>query len=175
MTLRNSAVRSSTQIYYFPFEGGLNVVDPVLSIQAGECIAAKNFEVDIRGRYSRVDGYERADGQTLPSEVTYFRIPFTTGSSKDTVFASSYSSAFHLNIPSSGDMVKGDTSGALGVILAVSVEDITGDGQAGFFPTNAAEGYIYFTATSGDFQEGETIYFLNKDSAFGSAFNVEYT
>ena len=79
-----------------------------------------------------------------------------------------------LNIPSSGDIVKGGTSGAIGTILIVSVEDITGDSQAGFFPTNAAEGYIYFTATSGTFQEGEPIYFLNKDSAFGSAFNVEY-
>jgi hypothetical protein len=175
MTLRNSAVRPTTQTYYFPFEGGLNIVDPVLSIQAGECIAAKNFEVDIRGRYSRIDGYERADGQTLPSEVSYFRIPFIIGSSKNTVFSSSYSSSFHLNIPSSGDMVKGETSGAIGFILSVSVEDITGDSQSGFFPTNDAEGYIYFTATSGTFQEGETIYFLNKDSAFGSAFNVEYT
>ena len=175
MTLRHQVIPASTDIYYFPFEGGLNIVDPVLSVKAGECIAAKNFEVDIRGRYSRIDGYERADGQTLPSDITYYRIPFTTGSSKYTVFSSAYSSAFHLNIPSSGDMVKGETSGALGVILSVSVEDITSDDEAGFFPTDAAEGYIYFTATSGAFQEGETIYFLNKDSAFGSAFNVEYT
>ncbi len=164
----------TTQSYYFPFSGGLNIVDPVLSVEAGECIAAKNFEVDIRGRYSRVDGYERADGQTLPSDVDYFRIPFVNGSSKNNVFSSSYSASFDLNIPSSGDIVKGGTSGAIGTILIVSVEDITGDSQAGFFPTNAAEGYIYFTATSGTFQEGEPIYFLNKDSAFGSAFNVEY-
>ena len=164
----------TTQSYYFPFSGGLNIVDPVLSVEAGECIAAKNFEVDIRGRYSRVDGYERADGQTLPSDVDYFRIPFVNGSSKNNVFSSSYSASFDLNIPSSGDIVKVGTSGAIGTILIVSVEDITGDSQAGFFPTNAAEGYIYFTATSGTFQEGEPIYFLNKDSAFGSAFNVEY-
>jgi len=165
----------TTQSYYFPFSGGLNIVDPVLSVEAGECIAAKNFEVDIRGRYSRVDGYERADGQTLPSDIDYFRIPFVNGSSKNNVFASSFSASFHLNIPSSGDIVKGGTSGAIGTILIVSVEDITGDSQAGFFPTDAAEGYIYFTTTSGTFQEGEPIYFLNKDSAFGSAFNVEYT
>jgi hypothetical protein len=164
----------TTQSYYFPFSGGLNIVDPVLSVEAGECIAAKNFEVDIRGRYSRVDGYERADGKTLPSDVDYFRIPFVNGSSINNVFSSSYSASFDLNIPSSGDIVKGGTSGAIGTILIVSVEDITGDSQAGFFPTNAAEGYIYFTATSGTFQEGEPIYFLNKDSAFGSAFNVEY-
>lgn len=175
MTLRNSAVDPTTKIFYFPFSGGLNIVDPVLSITPGECISAKNFEVDIRGRYSRLSGYERADGQTLPSEISYFRIPFTLGSSKDNVFSSSYSTAFDLNIPSSGDFIKGETSGALGTVLIVSIEDVTGDSQAGSFSADSAEGYIYFTTTSGTFQEGETIYFLNKDSAFGSAFNVEYT
>lgn len=75
--IRNPAVSAGTKTYYFPFRGGLNIVDPVLSIGPGECLAAKNFEVDIRGRYSRIDGYERADGQTLPSEVVYYRIPFT--------------------------------------------------------------------------------------------------
>jgi len=28
--------------------------------------------------------------------------------------------------------------------------------------------------TNGTLEDGETMYFLNKDSAFGSAFNVEY-
>ena len=34
--------------------------------------------------------------------------------------------------------------------------------------------YVYFTVISGTLQDGETMYFLNQDSAFGSAFNVEY-
>jgi hypothetical protein len=50
---------------YFPFEGGLNMVDPSLALKPGELVAAENFEIDIRGRYRRVDGYERFDGQTL--------------------------------------------------------------------------------------------------------------
>ena len=173
--LRNRRLApSGLQSKYFPFTGGINLVDPALSISPGECVSAYNFEVDIRGRYQRLDGYERADGQTLPSKVVYYRIPFTLGTSKYSVFSSSYSSAFSLQIPSTGDMVKGETSAATGTILQVSIEDVTGDSSAGSFATSNAEGYIYFVVTSGTLQDGETLLFLNSDSAFGSAFNVEY-
>jgi hypothetical protein len=165
---------SGLQSDYFPFEGGLNMVEPALSMRAGELVAADNFEVDVRGRYRRVDGYERFDGQTLPSEITFYRIPFTVGTARDSVFDSAFSSAFDMQIPSVGDLVKGETSGAIGSVLQVSVEDITGDSAAGTFSTSDAEGYVYFTVVSGTLQDGETMYFLNKDSAFGSAFNVEY-
>ena len=49
---------SSLQSNYFPFEGGLNIVDPALSLNPGELVASKNFEIDIRGRYRRMDGYK---------------------------------------------------------------------------------------------------------------------
>jgi hypothetical protein len=165
---------SGLQSDYFPFEGGLNMVEPALSMRAGELVAADNFEVDVRGRYRRVDGYERFDGQTLPSEITFYRIPFTVGTARDSVFDSAFSSAFDMQIPSVGDLVKGETSGAIGSVLQVSIEDVTGDSAAGTFSTSDAEGYVYFTVVSGTLQDGETMYFLNKDSAFGSAFNVEY-
>jgi len=171
---RRSLKPSGLQSSYFPFEGGVNLVEPALSMRAGELVSSDNFEVDVRGRYRRLDGYERFDGQTLPSAITYYRIPFTLGTSRDSVFNSAFSSAFDLQIPSVGDLVKGETSGAVGSVLQVSVEDITGDDAAGTFSTSDAEGYIYFTVVSGTLQDGETMYFLNKDSAFGSAFNVEY-
>jgi len=173
--LKRRDVRPSRlQSNYFPFEGGVNMVDPSLSLRPGELVASDNFEIDIRGRYRRVDGYERADGQTLPSEITYYRIPFTLGTSRDSVFNSAYSTAFDMQIPSNGDIVKGETSGALGSILQVSVEDINGDSGSGSFPGSNAEGYVYFIIISGTLQDGETLLFLNKESAFGSAFNVEY-
>jgi hypothetical protein len=172
MSLFNSGVKSTTTTKYFPFAGGLNIIDPVLSLRSGECIAANNFEVDIRGRYHRLDGYERDDGTGLPSAITYYRIPYTTGSAKDSVFDSAYSIAFDLQIPRVGSTIKGETSEAIGQVLVVTVEEIVTD--AGAFIDNDAEGYIYFTITSGTLQDGETIYFLNKDSAFGSAYNVEY-
>ena len=165
---------SGLQSDYFPFEGGLNMIEPALSMRAGELVSADNFEVDVRGRYRRVDGYERFDGQTLPSEITFYRIPFTVGTARDSVFDSAFSSAFDMQIPSVGDLVKGETSGAIGSVLQVSIVDVTGDAAAGTFSTSDAEGYVYFTVVSGTLQDGETMYFLNKDSAFGSAFNVEY-
>ena len=178
---------------YFPFEGGLNIVGPALSMRPGELVAADNFEVDVRGRYRRLDGYERFDGQTLPSDITLYRIPFTTGYARDSVFDMAFSTAFDMQIPSVGDSVKGATSGAIGSVLSVSVEDITGDSSSGsFFPLTAfstafstaefrasgrdgnAEGYVYFVIITGTLQDGEILFFLNKDSAFGAAFNVEY-
>ena len=165
---------SSLQSNYFPFEGGLNIVDPALSLNPGELVASKNFEIDIRGRYRRMDGYERFDGQTLPSEITYYRIPFTIGTARDSVFDSAFSTAFDMQIPSKGDLVKGETSGAIGSILQVSIEDVTGDESAGSFSNSNAEGYVYFIVVTGTLEDGETMLFLNKDSAFGSAFNVEY-
>lgn len=169
-SLKPSGLQSS----YFPFEGGVNLVEPALSMRAGELVAANNFEVDVRGRYRRLDGYERFDGQTLPSDITYYGIPFTLGTARDSVFDSAFSSAFDLQIPSVGDLLKGETSGALGSVLQVSIEDVTGDGAAGAFSTSNAEGYVYFIVISGTLQDGETLFFLNKNSAFGSAFNVEY-
>jgi len=173
--LRNRDIKPSRlKSTYFPFEGGVNMVDPSLALQPGELVAANNFEIDIRGRYRRLDGYERFDGRTLPSDITFYRIPFTVGTARDSVFDSAFSSAFDMQIPSIGDLVKGETSGAIGSVLSVSVEDITGDDAAGTFSTSDAEGYVYFVIRTGTLQSGETLFFLNKNSAFGSAFNVEY-
>jgi len=172
MTLARQLSRTSVASQYFPFSGGLNIITPALSLEPGECIAANNFEVDIRGRYRRFDGYERDDGTGLPSAIVYYRIPYTLGSAKDSVFDSAYGIAFDLQIPRVGSTVKGETSGAIGQVLVVTVEEIVTD--AGAFIDNDAEGYIYFTVTSGTLEDGETIYFLNTDSAFGAGFNVEY-
>lgn len=173
--LRNRDIRptrlSST---YFPFEGGVNMVDPSLSLQPGELVAADNFEIDIRGRYRRVDGYERADGQTLPSEIVYYRIPFTLGTSLFEQFDSGYDTGFFLNIPSPGDLIEGVTTGATGIVLQVTIEGIEPSASGGSFSNNNAQGYIYYSAISGQLQIGETINILNADSAYGSAFSVEY-
>jgi len=172
VSLARQLSRTSVSSQYFPFSGGLNIITPALSLEPGECIAADNFEVDIRGRYRRLDGYERDDGTGLPSAITYYRIPYTIGSAKDSVFDSAYSIAFDLQIPRVGSTIKGETSGAIGQVLVVTVEEIVT--AAGAFIDNDAEGYIYFTVTSGTLEDGETIYFLNTDSAFGAGFNVEY-
>ena len=172
MSLARQLSRTSVTSQYFPFSGGLNIITPALSLEPGECISANNFEVDIRGRYRRFDGYERDDGTGLPSAIVYYRIPYTLGSAKDSVFDSAYGIAFDLQIPRVGSTIKGETSGAIGQVLVVTVEEIVTD--AGTFIDNDAEGYIYITDTSGTLEYGETIFFLNTDSAFGASFNVEF-
>ena len=174
--IRSGITGSRLQSEYFPFAGGINLVDPAQSIPPGELVAAENFEVDLRGRYRRIDGYERYDGQTLPSKIEpYYRIPFTVGSVTYPTFTSAYSTAFFRNVPSPGDMVKGSTTGATGTVLAVVIEAVAGGSSGGSFSEDDAEGYIYFTVTSGTLQDGEKLYFLNKDSAFGGEFDVEFT
>jgi|TARA_R110000824_G_scaffold20628_4_gene77658 hypothetical protein len=174
--IRSGTPGSQLKSEYFPFEGGINLVDPAQSIPPGELVAADNFEVDLRGRYRRIDGYERYDGQTLPSKIEpYYRIPFTIGSVKYPTFTSAYSTAFFRNVPSSGDMVKGATTGATGTVLVVVMEAVTGGSASGSFAADDGQGYIYFTVTSGTLQDGEKLYFLNKDSAFGGEFDVEFT
>jgi hypothetical protein len=173
--LRNRRLApSGLQSKYFPFTGGINLVDPALSISPGECVSADNFEVDIRGRYQRLDGYERADGQTLPSNIVYYRMPFTIGKSLFEQFGSDYNIGFLLNIPSPGDLIKGQTTGAVGVILQVEIEGIESGSNGGSFSNDNAQGYIYYSVVSGQFQIGETINIFNADSAYGSAFNMEY-
>ena len=107
MTLARQLSKTSVASQYFPFSGGLNIITPALSLEPGECIAANNFEVDIRGRYRRFDGYERDDGTGLPSAIVYYRIPYTLGSAKDSVFDSAYGIAFDLQIPRVGSIIKG--------------------------------------------------------------------
>jgi hypothetical protein len=57
---------------YFPFEGGLNLVDTPLKIRPGQLLATKNYEPGIRGGYRSVRGYERYDGHPEPSQASYW-------------------------------------------------------------------------------------------------------
>lgn len=53
---------------YFPLAGGLNIVDTPLQIAPGELIDGLNYEPRTLGGYQRLQGYERFDGQTPPSQ-----------------------------------------------------------------------------------------------------------
>jgi len=52
--------------------GGLNLESPHLSIQEGQVIESENFEVDLNGGYSRIQGYERLDGRPKPSDAVWY-------------------------------------------------------------------------------------------------------
>lgn len=98
----------SIQTTYFPLTGGLNLVTPPLSLKDGLCRDAVNFECDVDGGYRRVAGYERFDGQTEPSSITYYALPISSFS--DTV--------------ANGDIITGVTSAETATVLASDDDNI---------------------------------------------------
>lgn len=114
--------------------GGLNLVVPAIATPPGNCIAAQNYESQVRG-YSRMEGYERFDGQPQPHKATYWSLAFTEGNAEI----------------AAGDIVTGLTSGATGYVVEDAV--ITG----GDFGTFDATGYVGFLSYTGTFQDGEVL------------------
>jgi len=92
---------------YFPFRGGLNLVDTALSIAPGQLLACRNYEPDIRGGYERTAGYERLDGRTAPSSARYWLLGFDAG--------------VPARYPTAGTTVTGLTSGATAVALTAPI------------------------------------------------------
>ena len=115
-------------------KGGLNLTTPAIDIPPGMCIAALNYEPEVRG-YRRVGGYERFDGQAKPSEADYWVYDFDAGATE----------------VSSGDTVTGATSGATGTALIDGVVD------TGTYGGSDAEGYIVLYGVSGTFEDNENL------------------
>ncbi len=65
------ASKPTTLIKYYPFNGGLDVVTPALSVDPGFALALVNYEPWYNGGYRSVDGYERFDGRAKPSAATF--------------------------------------------------------------------------------------------------------
>jgi len=68
---RRSAVNPSD---FFGFTGGLNVVDPPLTIAPGQLIGVKNYEPGVRGGYARTEGYERFSGLDSPTDTPHYAL-----------------------------------------------------------------------------------------------------
>lgn len=65
--VRNGVVATD----YYPFKGGLDLMDPPMTVAPGALLGCQNFEPAIRGGYRRVDGYERFDGHQSPSDADF--------------------------------------------------------------------------------------------------------
>lgn len=110
---------------YFPFGGGLNLVDTPLAVRPGQLLACKNYEPGIRGGYTRLRGYERYDGRLEPSQAHYWILGYDAATA----------------IPANNAVVTGATSSATGVVLnVVPVQAITHINRALWSsdPSNAA-------------------------------------
>lgn len=125
---------SEQRTLYFPLGGGLDLITPAIALKAGVAIGALNYEPYPNG-YRRIEGFERFDGRTKPSEASYWQLDFTAGSA-----------AFL-----KGDVVTGLTSGATGKVLADATV------TSGTYATLDAAGYVGLGAVSGTFANGEAL------------------
>lgn len=132
---RSSIPGSSMRAKYFPFVGGEILTDPALSQPPGSLLYGKNYEVYPEGGYRRIDGYERFDGRTKPSESLYWILEFQTGTaaSVDT------------------NVITGATSGATAELIADAVV------ESGSYAGSDAVGYMAVALLTGTFTVGENI------------------
>ena len=92
----------------FALGGGLNLVDPPMTIKPGYALAAENYEIGINGGYERLGGFERFSGADAPSDETYHVIGFR------------HSAPFTIDL-AVGEVVAGDATGAATIIEAVEL------------------------------------------------------
>lgn len=126
-------------------KGGMDQMTPTLKLAPGVCRRSLNFEAAINGGYTRIAGYERYDGRTSPSSVTFKLLPIVP---------------LGISEPGVGATVIGATSGTTGRIIAVS----------GSFAAGSQTAYVAVTSVLGSgFQEGEfiTIAGLSKIGSIG--------
>lgn len=135
---RGSPVKPVTQTKYYPFNGGLDVVTPALSVDPGFALSLVNFEPWYNGGYRRIDGYERCDGRAKPSAGTAYGV---TVSSLSGITGVGTSTTTNANCYQPGT---GVTSGATcQVVAAVTVSGTS---------------YIALTSVSGTFTNGEKVF-----------------
>jgi len=128
-------LRQTRLTTYFPLQGGEDLITPLFNKKPGTLKRSENIECDAGGRYRRIDGYERFDGQTKPSEASYWVLNFDAG----------------VGEVSEGDTVTGATSGATGIAL------IDGVVESGSYGGSDADGYLVLTGVSGTFQDDENL------------------
>jgi hypothetical protein len=107
-------IKTLTQ--YSRFDGGLDLVSPPLTIDAGKCISINNYECNALGGYRRIDGYERFDGRPSPSAQSYYYCPCT------------FTGAVTV-----GQTITGATSAATGKVLQVESNYLIIDRVTGVF------------------------------------------
>jgi hypothetical protein len=97
--------------FYFPLRGALDLITPPYQIQPGRMLDCFRYEVAASGGYKPMDGYERVDGNGLPSAAAFQYLEFT-----DPLLSLAV-----------GTVLTGATSGATGIVLLAGGADF-GDG-----------------------------------------------
>jgi hypothetical protein len=76
--MRNRPAKPVTATKYYPFNGGIDVVTPALSVDPGFALALVNYEPWYNGGYRRVDGFERFSGAAKPSAAVCYGAPVSS-------------------------------------------------------------------------------------------------
>lgn len=134
---------------YFPLIGGLDQVTSPLKVEPGKLLAVSNYEQGILGGYTRIQGFERTDGQPLPSEMSYWILNFDGGGPVEITD--------HMKI-------YGRTSGATGSPLITTKE-------SGTWAGNNAAGFLVLYKVVGEFQDNEEIAVIGADDGFDPGFS----
>jgi hypothetical protein len=119
----------------YPLQGGEDLITPVSSRKPGTLVGSRNFECDASGRYRRVKGYERFDGNTSPSDESYWILDFDAGSTAVAADAT----------------VTGASSSATGIAV------IAGVLESGTYAGSDAAGYLVLRSVSGTFEDNENL------------------
>lgn len=101
---------------HYAFEGGLDTVTPPINISPGKANGMQNFEPWYNGGYRRIAGYERFDGSPEPSLATFTGFDLVDATGLLT-----------------GVTLTGDTSGATGLVVALSDNSIAVTKVSGTF------------------------------------------
>lgn len=130
------------EVSYVPMAGGLDLNASTYNVKPGRIMGMQNFE-KVYGRqgYRRIDGYERFDGHTKPSNAVLHKITFNSGAVEPTV----------------GQRVvtAGGLSPALGAYV-ISVTVTSGSWGA----SNAAGEVVLLPITAETGWDGEAVYSL---------------
>lgn len=62
-------IQDTRKIQAITLTGGLDMETPGLSVEPGRMLSCKNYDIDSLGGYSRIEGYERFDGQPEPTDA----------------------------------------------------------------------------------------------------------
>ncbi len=122
--------RTAERVKFTPYGGGLIASRSPRTIKPNRILQCLNFE-EVYGSdgYTAIQGYERFDGQSAPSDAVYYVLSFATGtaaiSAGDAITGSGASATVVQVNLTSGSWAGGDAAGTLIVML------VTGDWVAG--------------------------------------------
>lgn len=146
---RGAALKNNTQSKYYPFNGGLDVVTPALSVDPGFALAMVNFEPFYNGGYRRIDGYERFDGHAKPSAAIPYGVTISNLGAIQGVGTSTSTN------PGAYATAVGQTSGATAIVVAaIATNSLI---VTGTLTTTGTQYWLGLTAVTGTFTQGERL------------------